>query len=242
MDETERQGRIELAAAFRWAHRLGFHEAIANHFSLALDGTDRILINPFGRHFSRMRASDLLLADGEGRVLEGRGELDRTAWCIHSRLHARAPQARCVLHTHMLYATALGCVKGWRMQPIDQNAMRFFERLAHDEDYPGMALDESEGDRLAAALGNRSAMIMGHHGALVVGASVAEAFDDLYYLERACHTQWLALGTGLPLAPVPDEVARKTCEQWHRDYGHFAAAHFASLKSILDEEEPDYCD
>ena len=238
---AEQAARIDLAAAFRWTARLDLHEAVANHFSLALseDGT-RFLMNPRGRHFSRIRASELLLLDANDPETMRRPEApDPTAWCIHGRLHAKLPQARCVLHLHSKYATVLASLQDSRLYPIDQNSMRFFERVAYDEAFEGMALDDAEGDRLAGLLGDKTVLMMGNHGVMVVAPSVAQAFDDIYYLERACETQVLATMTGKPLRVAPDEVARRTAQQWI-DYPDFAENHFAELKRILDEEEPDY--
>jgi ribulose-5-phosphate 4-epimerase/fuculose-1-phosphate aldolase len=241
MDQIEAQGRIDLAAAFRWAARLGFHESIANHFSLAVtpDG-GKFLLNPQGRHFSRVKASELLLLDGEtNSVIAGEGPPDPTAWYIHSRLHKRLPHARCVLHVHSRYATALASIKGGRLLPVDQNSARFYDRVAYDEGFNGFALDDEEGDRICAALGNKSIMLMGNHGVTVVAATVAEAFDELYYFERSCETMILAMSTGRELSILPDEMARRTAEQW-QNYGNFAELHFAELKRLLDEEEPEY--
>lgn len=236
------QSRIDLAAAFRWAARLGFHEAVANHFSLAVaeDGS-RFLIQPRGRHFSKVRASELLLVDADGAVLEGEGSVDPTAFHIHSAIHRGVPQARCLLHTHMPYATALTCIEGGRLEPISQNALKFYGRVAYDEDFGGMALDTDEGSRLCAALDDKPVLFMGNHGITVAGTCVAEAFDDLYFLEKACETQVLAMSTGRPLKHVPDAIARRTCQQW-LEYPDLAQLHFAELKRILDHEEPDYAD
>jgi ribulose-5-phosphate 4-epimerase/fuculose-1-phosphate aldolase len=241
MNDIEQQGRIDLAAAFRWAARLGFHEAVANHFSLAVaDDGSRFLLNPRGRHFSRVTASELLLLDGDSEtVVSGEGPPDQTAWYIHSRLHKRVPHARCVLHAHSRYATALAALKGVQLLPVDQNCARFYERVAYDDVFTGFALDNEEGDRIANALGNKSIMLMGNHGITVCAASVAEAFDDLYYFERSCETFILALSTGKALNVIPDETARKTAQQW-QEYPDYAKLHFAELKRILDDEEPAY--
>jgi ribulose-5-phosphate 4-epimerase/fuculose-1-phosphate aldolase len=156
-------------------------------------------------------------------------------------LHLRLPQARCILHTHMPHATALCCLKDFELLMLDQNACRFHGRIAYDRHYDGMALTASEGARVAGLLApGKSVLLMGNHGVLVTGASVAEAFDDLYYLERAARVQILALSTGLAPAPIPDEVAARTCAQWHSYPGDYSNRHFNALKEILDEEEPGY--
>jgi ribulose-5-phosphate 4-epimerase/fuculose-1-phosphate aldolase len=237
MDLTE--ARRELAAAMRYTARLGMHEGIANHFSLAVseDGT-RFLINPYGRHWSKMHASDLVELDGTHKP-EGLGTtVDPTAWCIHGALHRSVPQARCVMHLHPKYSTALACLKDPTLPPVDQNSMRFYNRVAVDDGFDGMGLGD-EADRLARRLGNRSVMIMGQHGVLVVGPSVAWCFDVIYYFERAAETYLTALMTGKELNIASDAVAEKTARQWE-EYHDFAAKHFAAIRAILDEEEPAY--
>jgi len=246
-DEAERQQRIDLAALFRIAVRHNWHEAVANHISLAISGDGkRFLMNPQGLHWSRVRASDLLLLDADGTddvVGQGAGKADPTAWHIHSRIHAGNPRARCVLHTHMLHATTLACLKGYRLQMIDQNAMRFHDRIAYDDIYDGMALDDGEGRRIAGAIASgKSVLFMANHGITVVAPSVAEAFDENYYLERACELQVLALSTGQPLHVVADEVAAKTCRQWQEFPVDACRDHFHEMKAILDKDEPDYRD
>lgn len=233
--------RADLAAAFRWAARLDMHEGIANHFSLAVsdDGAE-FLINPYGRHFSRMRASDILLLDAKQKPDDIGEQVDPTAWCIHGAMHRNLPQARCVLHVHSKYATVLASLKDSLLPPIDQNTMRFYGRVAIDDGYDGMGFEE-EGERLSRCLGNKPILMMGNHGVMVVGESVAQAFDELYYFERACQTAVMAMMTGRELREASPAVAAKTAEQW-QDYPGFAEKHFAELLAILDEEEPGFRD
>jgi len=238
--------RRDLAAAFRWAARFGYHEGVANHFSLAVseDGGD-FLVNPYGRHFSRLKASDLLLLDAETSAAAtstteaAAFRVDPTAWCIHAPIHRLVPRARCLLHVHSKYATVLTCLKDSSLPPIDQNTMRFYGKVAVDQDFEGMALTEAEGERLAGLLGDKPVMLMGNHGVMVAGPTVAQAFDDLYYFERACETLVTAYATGKELRVVPDQVARQTVADWE-SYPDLSDRHFAELKAILDEEEPDY--
>lgn len=236
-----RQARIDLACAFRWTARLGMHEAIANHFSLAVseDGS-RFLINPNGRHFSRIKASDLILVDtNDLRTIDRPDAPDITAWALHSEIHKRSPHARCVLHVHAKYATVLACLQDSVLPPLDQNCMRFFERVAIDTGFDGMGLG-NEAERVSRCLDGKPVLLMGNHGVLTAGRSVAQAFDDLYYFERACETYLTALMTGRPLRIASAQVARKTAGQWMDDYAGFADQHLSALKSILDEEEPGY--
>ncbi|MBV9524101.1 MAG: aldolase [Alphaproteobacteria bacterium] len=244
LSQKVRQGRIDLAVAFRWSARLGFHEAIANHYSLAVaeDGRE-FLMNPAGRHWSKLQARDILLLDVGGRILAGDGELDPTAYYLHSAIHRLVPRARCVLHTHMPYATALTSLEDGRLEMISQNAARFYGRVVYDDAFNGMALSMDEAERICGALSreNASVLFMANHGVMVIGRSVAHAFDELYYLEKSCENQVLAMSTGKTLKRLPDEVARLTCKQWV-EYPNFSEGHFAELKRILDAEEPEYAE
>lgn len=242
-DSDEWHLRVDLAAAFRLAAMHGWHEAVANHFSLAVspDGKS-FLVNPRWRHFSRIRASDLLKLDAaDPGTMERPDAPDPTAWYIHGRMHAALPQARCVLHLHPPYATALVGLADPEIKPIDQNTARFFNRVAYDLGYGGMANSEAEGDRLAALLGNRTTMMMGNHGVLVAAATVAEAFDTMYYLERACQTLVLAYSTGRPLNIMSDAVAEKTAQEWE-EYAGQSLAHFEAMKEMLAEQDPGFAD
>lgn len=231
--------REDLACAFRWTARYNMHEAVANHFSLAVspDGS-QFLLNPYGKHFSKLRASDMLLIDAN-ETPEGLGDtVDSTAFCIHGAMHRNNPRARCVLHVHSKFATALSALKDMSMPPIDQNTMRFYNRVACDTGFDGMGLGD-EAERLSTTLGNGRVLLMGQHGVLTVGETVAEAFDELYYFERACETLLLALSSGRELNIASAEVAEKTARQWE-EYTGAAEKHFNALRDILDEEEPDY--
>lgn len=232
--------RVNLACAFRWAFRLDMHESVANHFSLSVseDGS-RFLINPNGRHFSRIRASELLLVDAhDHNTMQAKDAPDPTAWGLHGSLHRHCPHARCVLHAHPTYSTVLASLADSTMLAIDQNSARFYNRVVIDDSFDGMAFAQ-EGERCAKLLGNNKIMIMGNHGILVVAPSVAEAFDDLYYFERAAKNLVLAYGSGKPVKLLSAQTAEKTARQWE-GYQGLAQKHFSELQAILDEEEPDY--
>ncbi len=237
---NERQLRIDLAAAFRLAAKADWHEAVANHFSVATSADGRhFLMNPLWRHFSSIRASDLLALDSHSTDLKALPPLDTTAWAIHGTMHATVPQARCILHVHPPYATALACLADPRILPVEQTSARFFNRVAIDQNYTGLADTAAEGARLAQALGDKQILMMGNHGVLVVGATVAETFDTLYHVERACRTLMLAYASGQKLAVLSDAVAEKTARAWE-DNGAFARAHFAEMKRMLDTQDPSY--
>jgi ribulose-5-phosphate 4-epimerase/fuculose-1-phosphate aldolase len=180
----------------------------------------------------------LIDADDEA-TMAGPEAPDPTAWYIHGSIHRTLPQARCILHLHSPYATAIASLADPEIKPIDQNTARYFNRIAYDMNYGGIADSAAEGDRLAAALGNRNTMLMGQHGVLVVGETVADAFDRLYYLERACQTLVLAYSTGQALNVMAAELAEATARGWE-DYPEMAQSHFEELKQGLDIKDPSY--
>lgn len=246
MSANLQEQRVDLACALRWAARMGMHEGVDNHFSLAVADEDgvmrgnRFLINPFGWHWSEVTASSLVLCDDKGKVLEGDNIVEDTAFYIHSRVHMGVPSATCVLHTHMPYATSITLIEGGRLEMCEQNAMMFDGRIAYDDEYGGVALDEDEGDRLARTVGNKSILFMASHGVLVSGPSVADAFNDLYYLERACMFQALARAQGGKLRSIPDSVREHTRQQMVTVVPEVADRHFTALRRILDQTEPGY--
>jgi ribulose-5-phosphate 4-epimerase/fuculose-1-phosphate aldolase len=241
-DMNHSSERINLAAAFRWFARLDMHESVANHLSLAIsqDGC-KFLINPRGRHFARVCAGDLLLLDAKDKTALDRPDApDPTAWYLHARLHERLPEARCVIHLHSKYATALACLKDSTMYPIDMNTMRFFGRVSVDAHFAGMALSDAEGNRIAKLMGGgKTVLLMANHGAIVIGPTVAAAFDEFYYFERAAQTLLTCYATGKELRTVSDDIAALTERQW-RDCGQLAVDHLESIKAILDAEDPSY--
>ncbi len=234
---SERQLRMELAAACRLAARFGWQEAVANHLSLAIseDGK-RFLMNRRWRDFSVIRASDLALLDASEISLPA--DIDSTAWAIHGSLHRLLPQARCVMHVHPTYATALSALQDPRLLPVDQTSARFFNRVAIDDKYGGFADNSAEGERLAAAAGNRKILLVRNHGLMVMGANVAEVFDLLYHFERAARTLLLAYASGQPVRVLDDETAEKTARAWESE-PEFAGEHFLQMCAGLD---PSYRD
>ena len=234
--------RVDLAAAFRWTERLNLHEAVANHFSLAInkEGT-RFLMNPNQMHFRRIKASDLLLLDAnDPEVLNQPGAPDPSAWGLHGSLHRRCPQARCAMHVHSIYATVLASLQDSTLPPIDQNTATFFNRYVIDQEFGGIAFT-NEGERCAAMLKDPKikTVIMGHHGILCLGNTVAETFNRLYYFERAAETYIKALQTGRQLRVMSDELAEKVAHEIET-YPEQADRHLEEIKLILDSEGSDY--
>ena len=234
--------RVDLAAAFRWTVRLNMHEAVANHFSLAVndDGT-QFLMNPNQVHFSRIKASDLLLIDAnDPETLTGPNAPDPTAWGLHGAIHRNVPHARCVMHVHSTYATVLASLADSRLPPIDQNSATFFNRQVVDEQYGGLAFEE-EGERCSSLFTDpkKKVMAMGNHRVMLIGDSVADTFNRMFYFERAAETYIKALSTGQTLRVLSDEIAEKTAAEIE-DYPGQAERHLSELKLILDEQEPAY--
>ena len=242
----ERAARRDLALAFRLAERFGFHEGICNHFSLrlaeAMDGRpghrERYLINPYGLHWSMIEPDSLLVIDGDGRVLEGEGEVEDTARFIHVAAHRAVPRHRAVLHTHMPWATTLTMLEGeaGELQMAHQSACRFHGRVAYEPEFAGLAHDDAEGSRLARGAASRHGIdivFLASHGVMVGAPSVALAFDELYYLERVCRQQVLALQSGAPLKRLSPAVVERTAAQTRRDLEMVAEKHFRALGAVL---------
>ncbi len=240
-ETDEARLRLDLAAVFRLAVMFDLHEGICNHLTARIDN-DRFLVNPYGLHWSEITASNLSLVDGRTGQVVGGGEAERVAYHIHWPVYRDRPDVRCVLHTHMPYATALTMIEGGRLAMADQVALRFHGRVAYDDEYPGPVgtQGEAEGDRLARTLGAKAVLFMRNHGILVAGAGVAEAFDDLYYLERCCRKQWLAQQYGRPLAIIAPEIADGTKVWFGPAYDVYKRTHFDALKRVLDRDQPDY--
>jgi len=238
----EARARVQMAALFRLAAREGLHEGISNHFSYALseDG-QRFLMNPYGIHFSQIKASDLLLFDTNTPPDLSDPRVDITAWSIHGAMHKTNPSARCLVHLHPHYATALVSLEDADLPPIDQTTARFFNRLAWDDGFDGMGIGD-EGVRLAGRLGNHNCMMMGNHGILVAAKAPSLAWDLAYHLERAAKTYITALSSGRPLKVLDDATAEKTARQWE-EYDQTTShqhIHLDAMMAVLDAEDDSY--
>jgi ribulose-5-phosphate 4-epimerase/fuculose-1-phosphate aldolase len=206
--------RGDLALALRAAAHHGLGEGVCNHFSIALpQHPEWFLLNPRGLHWSEVQGHDIVIVDAQGQRLAGAHAVEPTALFIHAAVHRIAGKS-CVLHTHMPYATALTLTDLRALDTtLSQNAMRFHGRVAVDAQYNGLALDASEGERIARAMQGADVVFLGNHGVIVCGERIAWAYDDLYYLERACMHQVLAQSTGRPLQPVQPELAARVAAQ-----------------------------
>lgn len=242
MFTNEEQIRIDLAASFRIFAHLGMHEAVANHFSAAVskDGK-QFLINPKWKHFSRIRASDLLLLNADDPSTAERPDVDATAWSIHGQLHQKLPHVRVAMHLHPVYTTAVSTLKYPKILPIDQNTARYFNRVSVDTMFGGMADSVEEGERLCGLLKNNSRLLMGNHGVMVTGTDIGVAFDDMWTLERACQILVTALSTGQVLNVLSDDVAEKTARDWEK-IEDFSRQHFEEMKALMIQQDPSVLD
>jgi len=231
----------DLAAVFRWTARLNMNEGIANHFSVCLPNSNDFYVNGAGKHFSSIKARDMVLVkQNKIEDIKKKPELvDPTALNIHATIHKKVPQARCILHVHSKYATALSTLKDTTLKPIDQNTMRFFNRVAVYKDFGGLGFEE-ESNKMAAAIGNSRSMLLANHGILTVGETIAKAFDELYYFEKACETYITALSTDKELNVVDDKVAEKTAQEWENYPVNMGEQHLKEIRIILDNEDSSY--
>jgi len=239
------QARVDLAAAHRLAFNQGFSEGIFNHLTFVVPGsTDRYYQIPFGTHWSEVTASCFMeVGIDDGEVKRGEGEVERSCYCIHAPIHKALPQAKAVFHTHMPYASALTRLEDPRIKEIGQTEVGLSGQIAYDDVYTGPAIDPEEGARLARVIGDKSILFMANHGISTVGATVADAYDSLYYIERAAQVQLYAMWTREPLKKLPDPVVEKTRATYGGETRYNpppAQRHFDALKRILDRKEPDY--
>ena len=232
----------DLAAVFRWTAKLNMHEGIANHFSVCHpDSNGSFYVNGTGQHFSNIKASDLVLIEENNfEKMKNKPEIvDPTAINIHGAIHKKVPHAKCILHVHSKYATALSCLKDPTLPPIDQNTMRFYNRIALYDDFGGLGFEE-ESEKMANSIGNHSTLLLANHGILTAAPTIAQAFDDLFYFEKACETYLTALSTGKELNIASKEVAEQTAQDWENYSTDMAGLHLKAIRSILDSEDSSY--
>jgi ribulose-5-phosphate 4-epimerase/fuculose-1-phosphate aldolase len=238
-----RAARIDLAASLRMTARLGLSEGICNHFSALVPGHPELfLVNPYGLSFEEITASSLLICDFDGNVVMGDGKPEATAFYIHARLHLQKPGAAAAFHTHMPNATALAMIEGEPLAWAGQTALKFYGRVAVDEHYNGLALDNQEGDRIAASMGQADIVFLKNHGVMVTAPSIAKAWDDVYYLERAAEVQLKAMSSGRPLKIIDPEILVRTARQMSEEDAESARLHLESVKRILARHEAGFAE
>jgi ribulose-5-phosphate 4-epimerase/fuculose-1-phosphate aldolase len=207
--------RCDLAALYRLLAHFRMTDLIDTHISARVPGEEGFfLINRYGVLFHEMCASDLIKIDHEGHAVDSRygpASVNRAGFNIHSAIHAARPDISCVVHTHTSAGIAISAQEEGLL-PISQHALKFYRRLGY-HDYEGIALNPEERDRLVHDLGTHMAMILRNHGLLAAGRSIAEAFNQIYFLERACQAQVQALAGGRPLRMPPEAVCELTAQQ-----------------------------
>ncbi|MEV8544320.1 class II aldolase/adducin family protein [Streptomyces sp. NPDC051572] len=235
--EAERAHRKrQLAAAFRIFARYGFDEGIAGHITARdPEFPDRFWVNPYAVHFSKIRVSDLLLIDEEGRVVEGERRTNKAAFWIHSSIHQARPDVVAVAHAHTIHGRAFASLDKL-LDPIVQESCAFYDDHVLFDEYKGLVLERTEGERIAVRLGDRRAAVLRHHGLLTVGRSVEEAAWWFITMDRACQMQLLADAAGKPRVMTEEEVTLA-----HRQFSNanMARHNFNLLADLVVEEEPD---
>ncbi|WP_336331454.1 aldolase [Pseudomonas putida] len=235
------QAKVDLAAVLRMSAHYGYNEGVDNHYSALLPGRDDVfLVNPYGYAFEELTASSLLICDLDGHVLSGTGKPEASAFWIHARLHKLRPNIRAAFHFHAPNSTALCALKDFPFDWSFQTSLKFYDRVVVDEEYNGLALDDREGDRIAQSLGNADIVFLQNHGVMVGGPSIAEAWDDLYYIERASAVQLKIYSSGRESLPVPDAIAREVVKGEREAAPASGRLHLDAVKRILDKIQPDY--
>ena len=243
MTDAEWQTRVDLAACYRLIAHYGMSDLVYNHATARIPGTEHFLINAYGLLYHEVTASSLVTIDLDGRVVrQGSTDLDvnRAGYVIHSAIHRARHDVDCVIHTHTRAGMAVSSM-ACGLLPLTQSAMRFHDIAYHD--YEGPAVDLAEQARLVHDLGSANAMVLRNHGLLVAGATVAQAFNALYWLEMACRAQVDAMASGAELHVPSDEVVHKT---WHlyqpdvrRPFGEMEWPAMLRLASQLDSSFKD---
>jgi ribulose-5-phosphate 4-epimerase/fuculose-1-phosphate aldolase len=240
VSDAEWQQRVDLAAAFRLASYYRMTDQIYTHLTAKVPGTEHFLINPYGVLFDEVTASCLVKVDLDGHVVldpTGIG-INPAGFLIHSCVHRARPDLRSVLHTHTAAGIAVAAQRRGLLN-LSQHAMRFHNRIGY-HDYEGVALDFSEQDRLVRDLGPHNALILRNHGLLVAGDTIREAFERLYYLERACEAQVRAQSGGAELIECSDEIAEKVAQTLDRPGRSARDNDWPALKRLLDRIDPSY--
>jgi ribulose-5-phosphate 4-epimerase/fuculose-1-phosphate aldolase len=242
---AEWEARVDCACAYRLVRHFGMDDLIYNHISARIPGTEEFLLNPFGLMYDEMCASSLIKVDLAGKVLwepefpEGLPyKFNPAGFVIHGAIHEAKPELHCVIHTHSLAGMAVASLRRGLL-PMTQTAMRFDKVATHD--YEGVVLEMEERERLIANLGDAEVMLLRNHGLLAVGKTVAQAFNNIYRLERACRTQLMAMGGADEIVLPPQHVIEKT---WHmyrpgtrRPYG---LLEWPAMRRLADRLDPSY--
>jgi ribulose-5-phosphate 4-epimerase/fuculose-1-phosphate aldolase len=239
--QAERELRVQLAAAYRIFHHLGWTEMIFNHITLRVPGPEKLfLINPFGLHYSEITASSLLLIDLEGNpVREAKWPVNKAGFVIHSAIHGALDTAHCVMHTHTTTGMAVASLKDG-LSPTNFYAAQLQGQVAY-HDFEGITVEAGEKQRLVRSLGDKRALILRNHGLLAWGPSVPEAFMMLWTLQRACDVQIAASAAGA-LQPIRPEVFAQTVRESGPGEKRTCEDVFAAMQRLADAKDRSYRD
>jgi ribulose-5-phosphate 4-epimerase/fuculose-1-phosphate aldolase len=237
-DAAERQARIELAACFRIANRLGWNEGIANHFSVQV-APDRYLLNPYELHFREITASNLLVVDGEGKVISGEGQVRSAAFYLHPRLHTLLPRAKAIIHAHPPYATAICCVKNGRLDHASAHAMLFARQVCYDDEMGG-APNEAEIQRVVSKVGDKTIIMHAMHGVTTLGNTIADAFDNFYFVEKWAQLTVNTRQMRQEIHHMSDNLLWASPDRDKTLTPRAQQAHLNAWMRVLDMEEADY--
>ena len=238
MNSEELKARRDLAAAYRLADYFGFSEGIDNHLSLSMPGKkDQYLLIPYGLHWSEVKASSLVIVDGDGKKINGEGYIEPSAFLIHGAVHKASNKNKCVMHTHMESALAISMIEKGRLLMAEQNALRFYGKVNYLDEYDGVVLEKKLASPIGDSLVDADVLFLSNHGVIVTGESVHEAWEYLYFLEKACRAQILATAQGKPLKIINHDIAKKVARQIKEENSGNSAnsyRHFEALKRLLE--------
>lgn len=235
---SERELRIQLAAAYRLIAQFKMTDLISTHLSVRLPGPEHyFLINPYGMMFHEITASSLVTIDLNGNIIgDSEWPVNPAGFVIHSAIHAAREDLTCVFHTHTRYGMAVSALK-CGLLPVSQFAMQFYNRVAY-HDYEGVSLELDERERLVRDLGDKQVMILRNHGLLTAGRTIPEAFYLMHYLDRSCEVQITAQSAGTELMVPPHSVCEHSALQQQSE--HLGELEWPALIRMLDREDTSY--
>ena len=247
VSDIEWRTRVDLAACYRLVAHFGMTDLVSNHISARIPGTEEILLNPFGWLYEEITASSLIRIDVAGNILHNPHpdySINKAGYIIHSAVHEARPDVGCVIHTHTTAGIAISTLE-CGVLPISQSAMRFADIAYHD--YQGVVFNEDEKTSLVRDLGTRNVMVLRNHGLLACGATIAQAFNSIFRLEKVCQIQWMAMSCNSPMIrPSPELVALS-----NRQYAGNSSAvglpatplgemEWPAMRRLIDHHNPGY--
>jgi ribulose-5-phosphate 4-epimerase/fuculose-1-phosphate aldolase len=239
LDEERRDRKRKLTTALRVFGKFGFDEGVAGHFTVRdPERLDHFWVNPFGRSFKQMKVSDLILVNHDGDIVEGDGALNGAAFAIHSQIHKHLPHVTAAAHTHSIYGKTWSAM-GRLLDPLTQDSCAFYQDHVLFNDFTGVVLDTSEGQKIAEALGKKKAAILQNHGLLTVGQTVEETAWWFITMERTCQSQLMAEAAGKPIKIRPDIAELTSTQVGQPVAGYFS---YKPIQDVILAEQPDMFD